>query len=101
MAGIAAAVRKAIGSLDLAPTDQGTAQLAVTYAKAIDDGGDLDRLGPQLLAVLESLLLSPRARAAVVKGGKTDVPTGSPLDELRQRRAARANRAATVDAAAP
>lgn len=46
-------------------------------------------LGPKLLAGLESLGLSPRARAAMKAGGKADVPpprTGGRLDELRAAR---------------
>jgi hypothetical protein len=56
-------------------------------------------LGPKLLAALEALRMSPRARAAAMKGGKDDKPTGR-LDQLADRRA-RKGRAETVDAAAP
>ena len=76
--------------------DQGTAALALTYARTIDSGGDLDRLGPQLLTVLDALLLTPKARAAVMKGGKPDA-LKSPLDALRARRSARQRDAETVD----
>ncbi|GLI00316.1 hypothetical protein Pa4123_55920 [Phytohabitans aurantiacus] len=79
--------------------DQAAAELALTYARAIDAGGDLTRLGPQLLTALEALMLTPRARAAALKvvGGDSSTPAaapaapapGNPLDELRQRRTAR------------
>lgn len=58
-------------------------------------------LGPKLLAALESLGLSPRARAAM-KAGNADVPapkTGGQLDELRKRRDGK-RPPATDDAAA-
>jgi len=60
----------------------------------------LGLLGPKLLAALEALELSPRARAAVVKGGTRGHST-SPLDQLRARRAARLDDATTVDAPTP
>lgn len=69
-------------------SNEPAAELAMTYARKIESDGDLDRLGPQLLVVLESLLLTPRARAAAMKAVNNDRPT-SPLDELRARRAAR------------
>jgi hypothetical protein len=58
-------------------------------------------LGPKLLAVLESLAMTPRARVAVIgKGAPTREPAASPLDELRRRRRARADRATPVDTTA-
>jgi hypothetical protein len=71
--------------------DRAVADLAVTYALAIDcdeDGKALADLGPKLLAALQQLGMTPSARKAAVKGA----PEGekrSPLDELRARRAAR------------
>jgi hypothetical protein len=44
-------------------------------------------LGPKLLAALEALLLSPRARGVAMKGGTDGKPAASPLDELAARRA--------------
>lgn len=76
------------------------AELAMTYARKIDAGGDLEKLGPQLLAVLESLLLTPKARAAAMRGEKNDSPAKSPLDELRARRAARQRGTTDLDTAA-
>lgn len=80
--------------------DKGAAELARTYARAIDTGGELEKVGPLLLAVLESMLLTPKARAAAMKGAKDDRPAASPLDELRARRAARQRHAETGDTAA-
>lgn len=90
-----AAVHAALG--DVGDGDRGAAQLALAYARQIDGGGDLDKLGPQLLAVLDALLLTPKARAALVKGAKDERPPQSPLDELRKRRAARQRDTAPVD----
>ena len=58
-------------------------------------------LGPKLLAALDALLLSPRARAAAQKGMKqSGKPGASRLDELRERRA-RKHGSPTGDAATP
>jgi hypothetical protein len=98
---LVSAVRRSLRGLDLAAADKGTAELALTYAKQIDDGGDVKVFGPLLLAVLESLLMTPRARAAVLRGVARDGDTLSPLDELRARRAARVDDPETVDPAPP
>ena len=55
-------------------------------------------LGPKLLAALEALELSPRARAAIVRGGRGH--STSPLDQLRARRAARLDNPEVVDTSA-
>lgn len=49
-------------------------------------------VGPKLLAALEQLQLTPKARSGVLQGGGTpDADSGkSALDELRDRRAGRA-----------
>jgi hypothetical protein len=83
-------VDAALAAVTLTDADQGTAELARTYADQIDGMGDLAKLGPPLLAALESLGLSPRARAAM-KGGKPDVPRSGKLDELRERRNRKSN----------
>jgi hypothetical protein len=88
--------------------DQGVKSLALEYARKIDarrcpeceetHGGDLARLGPALLAALEALQLSPRARKAVTPVAGT--PKTNPLDQLAARRAGK-RAAAAVDPAAP
>lgn len=79
--------------------DKAAVELALTYAREIDLGGDLSKLGPALLACLTSLLLTPHARAQAMKGvqGASDKPA-SRIDEVRERRA-RKSRAADLDAA--
>lgn len=91
----------------LLPHDQPAIQLALRYAKAMDSGDWQDRqrdplaeLGPKLLAALESLGMTPRARAAILGKGTPREHSGrSPLDELQERRAGR-NGAKAVDAPA-
>jgi hypothetical protein len=55
--------------------------------------------GPKLLAALDALALTPRARAAITKGVTGDKPAADPIDELRARRAARQHHAPAVDPA--
>lgn len=80
-----------------APRDAAVAKLALVYAAEIDAGGDTTKLGPALLAALEALHMSPRARKAVKVDDK---PAANPLDQLASRRA-RKGRAEDLDAAAP
>ena len=94
------AVRAALDAHHTQPADAGAVELALTYARAIDVEDDLAKLGPPLLATLAALGLTPAARAALAKGASGE-PATNPLDELRARRAARADRAAAVDTAAP
>lgn len=81
-------VRAALGEKPPEPADAAVAALALTYAQAIDDqSADLAKVGPALLASLEALQMSPRARALAARGLKTDGPARSAkLDELRKRR---------------
>lgn len=84
---LAETVQSVLDAEPPAEKDSATAALALTYARGIDDGGDLTKLGPSLLGALEALLLSPRARAAAQKGLKNSAqPASSKLDELRERR---------------
>jgi hypothetical protein len=80
----------ALGST-IKPQDDMAVHLAMEYARALDrDVSQLEKLGPKLLATLESLLMTPKARAAIVKGAPSGSgPVLNPLDELKQRRAAR------------
>jgi hypothetical protein len=95
---LAAAVRSGLRELgEIDPRDRALADLAVSYAQAIDepkDWGDVQRdplaeLGPKLLAALTALGMTPAARKGIT-GDKPAEKPRSPLDELRQKRAARA-----------
>lgn len=77
--------------------DRAVRDLALQYARAIDGGGDLTKLGPALLAALEALQLSPRARKAVTPvAGQL---RSNPLDQLAAARA-RKSAAPAVDTGA-
>lgn len=81
------------------PADRPMAQLALTYARAVDHGEDLNKIGPALLSALEALLMSPRARASALRGAKTNGSPGTgKLDELHARRV-RKSGAADLDTA--
>ena len=96
--GMEDAVRKAAAAIE--GVDLAAVELAATYGAAIDDGGDVDKTGPLLLAALESLLMTPKARASTAKGGDRDGRGSNPLDELRARRGARVNNPPAVDTTA-
>lgn len=93
-------VAEALAAAAVDPRDAAAAELARTYAADIDAGGDLVKLGPLLLATLEALLLSPRARNAAKKAVTNGQPAASRLDQLAARRAGR-GRPQGVDTAAP
>lgn len=69
---IAPAVTNAIQTLPLEPEDEAAVTLARQYATAIDESDDpaatLNDLGPKLLATLEQLGATPKARALITKG---------------------------------
>lgn len=98
-----AELEQALATLDLGAGDAAAVALARLLADEIDSPeADVEKLSPRLLAVLDALGLTPKARAALTKkGGSDDKPASDPLDELRQRRAARVDGTATVDATAP
>jgi hypothetical protein len=100
-------IADALEGQPLEPEDVAMATLARAYARAVDRAGHsaevLTDIGPKLFACLESLGLSPRARAAARKGGTrgtTGPRPGTGLDDLRERRA-RKRDAAPLDPAAP
>lgn len=98
-----AAVHASAAAAPLSDRDRAAALLAETIARDIDLAGDLSKLGPQLLRVLDALQLTPKSRGVAQRGGgggerPSDVP--DELGELRRRRA-RKRDAAAVDAAAP
>lgn len=109
---LAAAVRAALEAQPPEPRDAAAAALAQKYADHLDQEhrpcegcectGDHTKTGPALLAALEALQMTPRARALAAKGRKTDAPAAGPsrLDQLRERRD-RKQQAAAGDAAAP
>jgi len=82
------AVAETVAALATTLEDKAAVQLAKRYAAAIDEAEDraeaMEKLGPKLLAVLESLGATPAARAKL-KGG---VPTRaeSRLSALRAAR---------------
>lgn len=89
-------VRAGLAELEpLDVRDRATADLAIMYAEHIDDQSDwsdkqrdpLAELGPKLLACLTALGMTPAARKAAVQAPQE--AKRSPLDELRDRRAAR------------
>lgn len=92
-------VEGALAAQPVQDRDAATAELALTYARRIDDGGDLSKLGPALLAALEALHMSPRARNAAKKAVTGEQPAANPLDQLAARRAGKGP-AASVDATA-
>lgn len=80
------AVAATLDALELMPDDKATARLAALYASQIDqDPETLDHLGPKLLAALEALGASPRARALIRKGPGA---VGGRLEALRGARRA-------------
>ena len=64
----------------------------VVLAIRIEEVNVAATIGPKLLAALDQLQLTPKARSGVVQAGKTTSadPGRSALDELRGRRASRA-----------
>jgi hypothetical protein len=90
----------ALASLKLAEPDKPLSLLAIRYAEAIDAASAVDRalvlkeLGPKLQAALESLGMSPTARAKAGKVGTDEArPAAGTRDDLRNRRVSRAARA--------
>lgn len=100
MGPLEAALREVGSQHEFSESDYPLMEMVLKYAKTIDQGGDLQKLGPGYLNGLEALLLSPRARAAAMRGAKTGgtTPGASKLDELRARRS-RKSGAADLDAA--
>jgi len=95
------AVCETIAVLKLDPdgADAAAAKLAQQYARTIDDAPPgkehytrLRWLGPELQKILEALGATPAARAAIMRGAKTEQPQApvSKLDRLREAHAKRA-----------
>jgi len=83
------AVAGTITALDLTEKDRGAVRLACEYARIIDLACDnpeiLNKLGPKLLACLESLGATPAARARI----KAVKPPDAKPNQLARLRAAR------------
>ena len=83
-------VTESLEALEPDARDGAARDLAVTYARELDTSPELlAELGPKLLAALDALGMTPRARAAATKG--TPGTARNPLDELRARRAGRSS----------
>lgn len=89
MHGLERVVTEALTHVEMKPEDKAAAELAIVYAREIDLGLEIPKLGPALLACLAALGMTPAARNALVKGDG-GAPVASPVDELRARRAERA-----------
>jgi hypothetical protein len=91
---------EALKVMSLPDSDKPAIELARQYAMMIDSFPleHLEKIGPKLLAALESLGMTPKARASIVKGKDNDSTTNkSPLDELRARRDQRQRNATSLD----
>lgn len=89
---LAESLQESLETLELLPRDHAAVRLAVDYAEKLDDGADAIKMGPAYLACLEALGMTPRARAAITgRGDPASGPGTRPLDQLRAKRAARAN----------
>jgi len=103
---VRSAVRRGLGGARQVGRDVAGVTLAIAYAQALDGvevcehcgrgagAGDVGKLGPQLLAALDALGLTPRARAAATSaGGRPAAPAPAaetPLQKLRREHAERA-----------
>lgn len=95
------AVRDSIATKTFGPADRGIAMLAIFYAVEMDaDRYLMKDLGPKLQSALESLGLTPLSRLKLDRGKKDDKPAAvDPLDELDERRRARAHGTENLDTA--
>src|SRR5258708_30574804 len=77
-----------VDALILAAADAAAVKLAQRYAAAIDDADNraeaLERLGPKLLAALESLGATPAARAKLKEGRPAGSGKPGGLQALRE-----------------
>src|SRR5260221_14148532 len=82
------AVTATVTGLTLAAADSAAVKLAQRYAAAIDDADNraeaLERLGPRLLAVLESPGATPAARARLKEGRAAGSGKPSGIQALRE-----------------
>src|SRR5258708_20648956 len=82
------AVAATVAGLTLAAADSAAVKLAQRYAAAIDDADNraeaLERLGPKLLTVLESLGATPAGRAKLKEGRPAGGSKPGGLQALRE-----------------
>jgi hypothetical protein len=77
-------VSVALATVPERPENAAVRALARYYAEQIDaDPDQLESLGPKLLSALDALVLTPKAIAAVAKGGKRVPSASNPLDQVR------------------
>jgi hypothetical protein len=79
---VTSAVTRAIKKAGLSPADSAASALARKYAREIDSGSPdrLAKLGPQLLAVLDHLRMTPRAREARREDSALGMDTAARLE---------------------
>lgn len=82
---------------EVAELDQDTYDRLLPLAVRIERTHVLATLGPKLLATMDALLITPKARSALQKGVKDAGKRRNPLNELRARRAARVDNTPAVD----
>jgi hypothetical protein len=67
--------------------DDALTEMVRSLKAKVSEQGTIATIGARLQASIDSLLMSPKARAAVTKGAPADdQPPANPLDELRERR---------------
>ena len=88
---VSLALARALKTLPLQPEDAAAVELARVYARELDKREDLVTVyGRGFRETLETLGMTPKARAAITKGDRPATPKSTPMDELRQRRERRA-----------
>lgn len=81
------ALVSALESTSFESCDHGTIQLALAYARAIDENpSQLEQLGPKYQTTLNALGLSPGGRAMQDKAGKVTNVGADDLSKLRNAR---------------
>lgn len=86
-----ASLEAALESRQYTPEDAAALTLARAYARALDDGESLEKLGSRYLSSLAALGLTPKARAELARAvpqKEVDDDGGNPLAKLRSIRLA-------------
>ncbi len=102
MSGLYSGVLRSLGTRkgdEKLPEDDGLSELALMYARQIDeDHAKLALYGPMLQSALAELGLTPRSRAAIMRNA-TELPRTarqSPLDKARDEVAAQREKHGTA-----